>query len=97
MRMGRPKSELVLSDEERSQLQSFARSRSLPAALSARASIVLGSAEGEPNKSIALRLKLTKGTAGKWRERFVQHRIAGLYDDVRPGKPRTIDDDRVTH
>lgn len=41
MRTGRPKAELLLSDEERSQLQSFARSRSLPAALSNRAHIVL--------------------------------------------------------
>ena len=32
MKTGRPKSELVLSDDERSQLQSFARSRSLSAA-----------------------------------------------------------------
>ena len=46
MRTGRPKVELVLSDEERSQLQSFARSRSLPAALSNRARIVLSSADG---------------------------------------------------
>ena len=37
MRTGRPKAQLLLSDEERSQLQSFARSRSLPAALSVRA------------------------------------------------------------
>jgi len=36
MRTGRPKAELVLSDAERSQLQSFARSCSLPAALSSR-------------------------------------------------------------
>ena len=27
--------------------------------------------------------------------RFLQRRIAGLYDDVRPGKPRSIDDERV--
>lgn len=47
MRTGRPKAELVLSDAERSQLQSFARSRSLPAALSSRARIVLSSAEGD--------------------------------------------------
>jgi putative transposase len=32
MRTGRPKAELVLSDEERTQLESFARSRSLPGA-----------------------------------------------------------------
>lgn len=97
MRTGRPKAELTLSDEERTQLASFARSRSLPAALSTRARIVLSSADGEDNKSIAQRLELTKQTVGKWRARFIERRIAGLYDDVRPGKPRTIDDERVAH
>lgn len=95
MRTGRPKVELLLTDEERSQLQSFARSRSLPAALSTRARIVLSSADGELNSAIAARLKLTKATVGKWRSRFIERRIPGLYDDVRPGKPRTIDDERV--
>ena len=51
MTMGRPKTELVLTDDERSQLQSFARSRSLPSALSDRARIVLRSADGEANNS----------------------------------------------
>lgn len=97
MRTGRPKVELLLTDEERSQLQSFARSRSLPAALSARARIVLSSADGELNNSIAERLDLTKATVGKWRTRFIEPRIPGLYDDVRPGKPRTIDDECVAH
>lgn len=95
MRTGRPKAELVLSDEERSQLQSFTRSRSLPAALSNRARLVLASAEGEPNNVIAQRLDLTQQTVGKWRTRFIERRIAGLYDDVRPGPARTIDDERV--
>lgn len=95
MRMGRPKAELALTNEERSQLQSFARSRSLPAALSSRARIILSSADGELNTSIAQRLRLTKATVGKWRTRFIDRRIAGLYDDVRAGKPRTIDDERV--
>ena len=65
MRTGRPKADLVLSNEERAQLVSFARSRSLPAALSSRARIVLSSADGETNLSIAQRLKLTKSTVGK--------------------------------
>ena len=95
MRTGRPKVELLLTDEERSQLQSFARSRSLPAALGTRARIILSSADGELNNAIAERLKLTKATVGKWRTRFIERRIAGLYDDVRPGKPRTIDDERL--
>ncbi len=95
MRTGRPKAELMLSDEERARLQSFARSRSLPAALSARARIVLSSVDGEPDTAIADRLKLTKATVGKWRRQFIERRIAGLYDDVRPGRPRTISDERV--
>jgi putative transposase len=32
MKTGTPKADLLLSDKERSQLESFARSRSLPAA-----------------------------------------------------------------
>lgn len=95
MRTGRPKTELVLSDEERAQLESFARSRSLPAALGLRARIVLGSAAGETNTEIAARLRLAKSTVGKWRSSFIERRIAGLYDDVRPGPPRSIDDERV--
>ncbi len=95
MRSGRPKAELVLSVEERVQLSSFVRSRSLPAALSNRARIVLSSADGEANNSIAKRLKLTNATVGKWRTRFLERRLAGLYDDVRSGAPRTIDDERV--
>jgi putative transposase len=97
MRTGRPKVELLLSDEERSQLQSFARSRSLAAALSNRARIALSSADGELNSAGAERLKLTKAIVGKWRTRYIERRIPGLYDDVCPGKPRTIDDERVAH
>jgi winged helix-turn helix protein len=96
MRTGRPKAELVLSEAERTQLQSFVRSRSLPAALGVRARIILGSADGEDNKSIAARLKVHKATVGKWRTSFIQHRIAGLYDGVRPGSARTIDDEKVS-
>ena len=61
MKTGSLKSAFVLSEDERSQLQAFARSRALPAALGSRARIVLGSAEGEPNCSIDERLWLTKG------------------------------------
>lgn len=95
MTKGRPKTELVVTDDERAQLASFVRSRSLPAALVLRARIVLSSAEGQANSSIAQGLKLTNATVGKWRRRFIERRIAGLYDDVRSGPPRSIDDERV--
>lgn len=95
MPMGRPKAELVLQPAEQAQLQSMVRARSIPAALRARAQIVLASADGEPNSSIAARLGFTHATVGKWRRRFIERRITGLYDELRPGKPRTIDDERV--
>jgi homeodomain-containing protein len=34
-------------------------------------------------------------TVGKWRQRFVQHRSAGLHDALRPGRPRTYGDEQV--
>ena len=95
MAMGRPKAELVLSEDEQSQLASLSRSRSIPAVLVARARIVLAAAGGEPNSEIAKRLGLTRATVGKWRARFLEQRINGLHDELRPGKPRTIDDERV--
>jgi putative transposase len=93
--MPRIKAELVLSADELSQLTTFARSRSLPAALSQRARIVLACAAGDANSVVARRFELTNATVGKWRARFVKHRIAGLYDEIRPGRPRTIEDEQV--
>jgi putative transposase len=92
---GRPRNALVLSEEERMQLESMARSRSLPTALTQRAKIVLACAAGTANSAVAKRFETSNGTVGKWRSRFVERRMQGLYDELRPGKPRTIDDERV--
>ena len=53
MAMGRPKAELSLSEDERMQLTSLAQSRSLPAGLVQRASLVLACADGVPNGAVA--------------------------------------------
>jgi putative transposase len=76
MRNGRPKPLLELTDAEAMQLQSFVRSRWLPASLCQRARIVLASASGENNTDIATRLELSKATVGKWRASFLEKRIA---------------------
>lgn len=93
--MPRAKADLVLSESERAQLSSIARSRSVPAALCDRARIVLACAEGDSNNAVARSLRLHNTTVGKWRSRFVKKRIPGLYDELRPGRPRTVDDERV--
>src|SRR5438309_117664 len=61
-------------------------------ALALRARIVLECARGLENREVAARLRLAKGTVGKWRRRFVEHRLDGLRDDPRSGAPRTIED-----
>lgn len=63
----------------------------------ARARLVLWSAQGQSNSDIAERLHWTKATVGKWRQRFLEHRLAGLYDELRPGRPRTIEEEQVAH
>ncbi len=95
MLTGRPKPALVLTKDEETQLRSLANSRTLPHALVARARLVLWSGQGESNSQIARRLRWTNATVGKWRQRFVVDRVAGLYDESRPGRPRNIDDEQV--
>jgi transposase len=92
---GRRLALLTLSDEERSQLKSLASRRKTAQALALRARIVLACAEGEQNKDVAGRLGVDSATVGKWRRRFVQHRVDGLRDGPRSGAPRTIDDARI--
>ena len=93
--MGRPLAPLTLSESERDELRSITRSRSMPQSLATRARIVLLSAEGESNTDIAERLGLSKPTVGIWRKRYLTQRIAGLYDEPRPGGPRSIRDEQV--
>lgn len=95
MPRGRALPELTLSDDERSQLLAIARSRSMPHGIVRRAEIVLASADGETNKAIAQRLKLNQLTVGKWRRRYLDEGIEGLHDELRSGRPRSLDDERV--
>jgi putative transposase len=95
MLTGRPKPTLELTVDECTQLKSLAASRSLPHALGCRAKGVLWSAEGQTNTEIAQRLGWARVTVGKWRQRFLQQRMAGLYDELRPGRPRSIADEQI--
>jgi putative transposase len=95
MAMGRPKATFVLDSELREQRESLASSRSLPAGLVRRAKIILLSASGKTNVEIARQLETSKVTVSLWRCRFLGHGVCGLYDELRPGRPRPISDERV--
>jgi transposase len=92
---GRPKAELVLSTEERLTLERLANRRKSAQAMAMRARIVLCCAKGDTNRDVAQQLGVSQAMVGKWRRRFVEHRLEGLSDDPRPGAPRTITDDQV--
>ena len=95
MAKGRPLQPLAVSRDTREELASMARSRSLPAGLVSRARIVLLCAEGLDNSAVAARLRVSRQTVGRWRERFRTQSLMGLYDEHRPGRPRSIPDDTV--
>lgn len=94
--MSRPVVPLIITDEEREELNTWLRRRQMPAAEQQRARMVLLSAEGLPGRVIAERVGVTEETVCKWRNRFRQSRVAGLTDAPRSGRPRSIDDDKVT-
>src|SRR5271167_1740686 len=87
--------EVVLSEGEREQLESWARRGKSAQALAQRSRIVLAAAEGLKNTEISQRLSLDHTTVRKWRSRFAKERLDGLVDEPRPGRPRTISDAQV--
>ena len=95
MPRGRPLKELEVSQGAREELESLVRSRSLPGGLVRRAEIVLLCADGLDNKAVAERVRTSRQTVGKWRQRFRTQGLMGLYDERRPGKPRSIEDDEI--
>jgi len=94
-RTGRPKARLELTDEEREQLQAWARRRTSAQALAQRSRIVLACAAGADNETVAAQERVRAGTVGKWRARFVRDRLDGLVDEPRSGRPRTLSDAQV--
>jgi transposase len=94
-RTGRPKAELVVTDDEREQLVPWSRRRKSSQALALRSRIVLACAAGMDNKTVASELGCAQVTVGKWRGRFVEHRLDGLTDEARPGRPTSITVDQI--
>jgi len=86
---------IVLSDEERIELERLARRSRTNKHVAMRARIVLKSAKGAPNTLVAKELRTSARTIGKWRQRFIAGRVAALYDEPRPGAPRKISDEDV--
>src|SRR2546430_448348 len=94
-KMGRPKAALVLTEAERAELFRLSRRAKSAQALALRCRIVLACAEGKTNTRVAAEIGVSQPTVGKWRSRYVEHRLDGLTDEARPGPPPSDLDEPV--
>ena len=92
---GRPKAPLILSDDERQKLQTWAVAAQEHPTARHPSQDRPGLCRGSDNKDVAARLRVNIATVGKWRKRFLEDRLEGLADEPRPGAPRTITDAQV--
>jgi len=92
---GRIAPAVSFAGEERDQLESCVRSRSLPSGLSKRFRIILLAADGFGNKEISEKVGLSRASVGEWRKRYLEKGLEGLHDELRPGRPRSVSDEKV--
>lgn len=86
---------LAVSDEDRRTLESWTRSSTVSAGQRELAEIVLAITGGDGVSATARRLRVSRPTVIKWRDRFARDGIAGLQDLPRSGRPKTIDDAQI--
>ena len=83
--------QITLVPEEREILERLARGGKTSVRLVERARIVLLADEGRENQEIAAELGMTRQKAGRWRDRYAAHGLAGIEKDApRPGRKRRI-------
>ncbi|MBY8975899.1 IS630 family transposase [Rhodobacteraceae bacterium NNCM2] len=92
---GRASVAIELSEQERGFLEAQVRRHKAARSLSDRCRIVLRCADGLTSKEVAAELGHSEHTVGKWRRRFAEHRIEGLSDEYRVGRPRSVSDAQV--
>ncbi len=89
--VNRPAPALGLREGDRDGLVRLMRASSVRAGLAQRARIVLLAAEGESNTAIADKVGVSRPTVIGWRARYARSGLAGLADEPRSGRPRTVD------
>lgn len=95
MRQMRADAAITLQREQRLELERVVRSRRTPQAVAQRVRIVLMTADGMAPSVIGEQLGVSQPTIRKWRARYTEDGLAGLRNEPRPGRPRTLDDQRV--
>jgi transposase len=84
-----------LTEREREVLEGNVRRRKGAYALAQRSRIILLAADGLTNQTIATRVGVSGVTVSLWRRRFAERRLAGLQEQPRRGRPKSIRSDQV--
>ena len=79
--------QVLLSPEQRTKLETLARSYTSPYRDVIRAKIALYAADGLDNNQIATRLDTARQIVSKWRKRFFEESFSGLEERPRHGRP----------
>ena len=78
---------IVLTDQERDELTALVRSKLTSVRLTQRARMILRAADGVQNRDIAAQLGVGRVQVSRWRERYAEHRLAGIERDLPRGAP----------
>jgi len=76
---------IILSEDEKRELEKNVKSRKTSVRLVERSKIVLLAAKDIPNSKIAEKLKIDVNKVGRWRNRFEQKRVAGIVKELPRG------------
>src|ERR1700691_2120256 len=81
---------LVVTEQEREELQQMTQARTLPAGDVMRSRMILLVADGMAYQKIQDLLDTTAPTIARWKRRFLEHRIAGLMEELHPGQQPSV-------
>lgn len=84
-----------ITDDEKQALDALLRSHKTAQSIISRARIILLTASGKKAEDVAEELGTTLRKVYRWRKRFKEQSINGLYDLSRPGQPKNITEKKV--
>jgi transposase len=88
--------EILLTAEERGELERRVASPTTQQRDVKRAQVVLLAADGMPSRQISVTIGMHESHVANWRQRFLAERLAGLSERKHTGRPRRLGhDDRV--
>ena len=88
---------LTVSESDRIELERRVRSRTVAAREAQRARIVLLASQGYSGLEICELVGVSEPTVVKWRGQYEKLGLAGLKEQPRPGRPRTVVDEAKEH